>query len=278
MLKRLSISILGDKDKISGDIEADTLLKECDQIIKELNDLTGSKSKIFSTFRDLLKKRNLKNKKNKEITPNTYIDLTSKVQSMESQLRNKLASLTEIKSALLDQAIHLKSRLESCIEYNFTKLEAVCSFIDEFKEIFQKLKLEQTSIIAMRKFNQEIEQQLSSQESKGKLSKTWSYVMNSMKISPKKSDEEIFLSEKLEKINKCMSDFDAKLSIANEQKNIFSSNLSSCNSSRDNINGLDSGLYCILLECLMFFFVFVIIIIYYCYYYYNYYLLFIFRT
>jgi hypothetical protein len=53
--------------------------------------------------------------------------------------------------------------------------------------------------------------------------------------------EEIFLSEKLELINKCINQFEFKLSTATELKNQLTENLTCCNNSRNNLSDLESG-------------------------------------
>ena len=205
---------IGDEEKQDEAVE--NLMDESDTIIKELNKLfptsSGPVSALFGSVLksglDILKrKRGSGNQKQRD--PNEiYRELNPKVQGVEKDLRDTLASITERKSALQDQARHLMSRLDACILFNVERLQIIDTHIKDSQKTLSILNNEYAKVNQMLEFNHELmiqnnSQAMGSQSRKG--FSAWTYVLHKMKdrsnSSPRGSNDsndsdEIFLRYK----------------------------------------------------------------------------------
>lgn len=186
MLRRLSspLSYIFDgKGSSTGDEAVDNLIRVCDLMIRELNEIAPRETSVFNPFSQILKsakkitenRRNSKGSAQKQDPSEIYKILSPKVQVIESELRSKLAELTEKKSALRDQARHLQDRLDSCILFNIGQLQKVEVYINECKEILEKLECEHIYVTKMLAFNSELCQQIAGTKNGGNKSSFFSY-------------------------------------------------------------------------------------------------------
>jgi hypothetical protein len=245
MLRRISTSLLGEAKYSSGDEQVDVLLKECDILIKDLQQLAPQESSIFTPLKDILSqtsdmltRRSQKSKRITQTSSDLYRELSPKVQQIESSIRGKLAQITERKSALIDQAVHLRVRVNSCILYNVAELQSYDIFISECKDILAKLKAEHSLVNDMKKFVFEVTQQAAQAANKGKSFSAWAYVMRSMKSrseSEEIDEEHVFLVNRLQAIDTCVSDFEALLTFAVETQKLHSKHLEQCNMVRKDL-------------------------------------------
>ena len=144
-----------------------------------------------------------------------------------------LASITEKKSSLEEQARSLQERLDACIMHNVAQLQRVDNFICECKEMLGQLEKTFASLVEMLDFNSEV----TLQRGGGSFS-AWSYVMNKVKdrgsIDGVDKDE-AFLRERHTNCKKCIGELKSKLTMAREWKRTHSSIVESCNSQRSNL-------------------------------------------
>ena len=253
----VSSDIMGDAEK--EDQAVQNLMEESDTIIKELNILfPTSNGPVSALFGSVLKsgldilKRKRGSGSQKQRDPNEiYRELNPKVQEVEKGLRETLASITERKSALQDQAKHLMNRLDACILYNVEKLQLLDNFIKDCHKVLSFLNEEYAKVLQMLEFNNELMIQNSSStmggSSQGKKSfSAWTYVLHKMKDRSSNSfgnnnqeesnergdSDEIFLTYKHEKCKQCIELYETSLSRAQESKYNHSKNLDNCNEIR----------------------------------------------
>ena len=245
---------LGDQEKEDQSLQnlqnIQNLIEESDTIIKELNKLLptsrGPMSALFgsvlkSGLEILKRKRGSGNQKQRD--PNEiYRELNPKVQRVERDLRETLASITERKSALQDQARLLMSRLDACILYNVERTQLADAFIKDCQKMHSSLNDEFAKVVQMLEFNRELMAQNGSQGTKN--FSAWTYVLHKMKDrtnsfsgSPDTSSnggdsDEIFLRYKHEKCEKCIEEYEMSLSQAQEVKSSHVHKLENCSEMR----------------------------------------------
>ena len=75
-----------------------------------------------------------------------YKTLLARMDLMEAQLKGKMVELVSKKQALQEQGRHLKTRLDSCIDFNGGVVIETDHYIDVVKDCVGKVTLEYTSM------------------------------------------------------------------------------------------------------------------------------------
>ncbi len=242
----------GCEEKEDQDLQQ--LIEESDNIIKELNRLfptsSGPMSVLFGNVLksglDVLKRKRGSGKRD----PNEiYKELNPQVQGVEKDLRERLAAITERKSALKDQAKHLISRLDACILYNVERSQIADNFTRDCQRTLSSLNKEFLNVIQMLDFNQELTVQSGSGGDGGSFAvsgrknfSAWTYVFHKMKERGSNQNidlnnsvgdsDENFLRYRHERCKKCIEEYENSLCKAQEIKYNFSTNLDNCSDIR----------------------------------------------
>ena len=148
-------------DKSTGDENLDILLKETDEIIKELEVALKPNKDFFK----LLRRRSSKKDECKD-PASVYKTLSPQIQENEMALRRKISEAIEKKQAFLDQALYLKERIDSCIIFNGNKIRNLDTVISEIQDTIERIctqiKLDTQSL----SFNTEIIKQYTKEKAK----------------------------------------------------------------------------------------------------------------
>lgn len=89
----------------------------------------------------------------------TYNSLLPRIKDGEEYLRDLIIQIVEKKLAIRDQARHLKTRLDACIEHNGNFVERQGGLIESMRTTVNSLSNESAVVKAMVSFNAELVRQ-----------------------------------------------------------------------------------------------------------------------
>jgi hypothetical protein len=139
-------------------LDCDALFVDCEQFLTTAREVTQASMNTNQNMREKLtnkfQKWRAKRKGNKLFTQ--YEGLVARLDGAENNIKTFTdRSLTDA-SSLMIQALHLKSRLSSCIDFNKKKLLQENPYLESAKEHFTKLYTEKAAVNEMIVFYDEV--------------------------------------------------------------------------------------------------------------------------
>ena len=132
-------------------IPLDELLADCEAFTEQVKREVFGPPRRFSLFSSPEAPRG-------DLTQ-TYEKLMGKVEDAEKKLRTRVWELTEKKSALRDQALHLKERVDSCINANGGVVAKTEHLSGEFRNVLNRLSNQTAEFKARLAFNESVMKQ-----------------------------------------------------------------------------------------------------------------------
>jgi rRNA-processing protein FCF1 len=145
-------------------LDCDALFTDCEEFLKlsnrviEANNSNKGKSGLskFVAAMPSSDKVKWRSKKKGNDLHETYENIQTRVDQMDSTL-NEIADVSATStSALITQSVHLNNRLTSCIDYNRTEVDKNKPLVTEGRAYLNKLKSTEKAIVAMIDFLEEV--------------------------------------------------------------------------------------------------------------------------